>query len=386
MKKPHLAVLLYSLAGGGAERVTSVLLPFLMEHFEVELVLLENTIAYSVPALPIHILGRNRANENGLLKLLKIPLIDLKYDLFLRQRKSALSLSLMNRPNYINVLAHRFFGAPSQCIISERAMPSLQYGYGDLTSRINRFLITMLYPMAHHIIANSQGNANDLIKNFAINANRLSVIANPFNVEKISKYAKVPKESHGIIHCITLGRLDRGKNHRLLIETIACLSNPSLHLTILGEGELRRELTDLIDELGMSTQITLLGFDPNPYAILARSDIFLFSSNHEGFPNVLVEALACGLPVISTDCPSGPREILAPSSDIAHLRTQGWEEGEYGILVAPNDCSGFCGALRALIENKTLRERYALKAPERANAFQSQTIAQQFIDTLQNLM
>ena len=113
---------------------------------------------------------------------------------------------------------------------------------------------------------------------------------------------------------VTVGRLDNGKNHRLIIEAMKSIE---ADLWIIGDGELREELLSYIKELNLNDKVYLLGKKENPFAFLAKADCFVFTSNHEGFPNVLVEALACSLPVISTDCKSGPREILSPKSNFS---------------------------------------------------------------------
>jgi len=189
-------------------------------------------------------------------------------------------------------------------------MPSLQYGKG-ISGFINRTLIKLLYPKADLLFANSKGNAIDLENNFKIK--NIQVIYNPFDIDKIKEKSKESVNLKSGFNFVTIGRLDEGKNHQLLIKAMREIEG---NLYIIGDGVLRGYLEQLIYTLNLTDRVFLVGKQKNPYKYLSKADTFLFSSNREGFPNVLVEALACEIPIISTDCKSGPREILAPDSDI----------------------------------------------------------------------
>lgn len=328
--KPNLAIFLYSMGSGGAERVVSLLIPGLQEHYKVYLVLLENIIHYSLPKnLPILILGNNGVYENPLLKLIKLPLLAYKYHSFLKNHCIKLSFSLMSRPNYINVLSS-FLGGGVKTFISERSFPSKQYKDG-LSGKINRFLIRHLYNRAYKVSANASENAVDLYKNFNIKR-EIKVLHNPFDVDFIHKsmqentkesQAIEQKKGEGYFCFISIGRLDKGKNHQLLIKALAQADQKSA-LFIVGEGELRGELETQIKELGMQDRVFLTGRTNNPYAPLARANCFVFASLSEGFPNVLVESLIVGTPIICTNC--APRAILDPKNE--------WKEKQ-GLICTP---------------------------------------------------
>lgn len=369
------SILIYSLAGGGAERVVSILLKELKDEFDIYLVLMRDKIDYEIPNdTKIHFLENSHPNESGILKLLKLPILAWKYKKFCKKYGIQTSISFMNRPNYINVLA-KLFGSGVRCVISERAMPSLQHGYDNFQSKINCLLISKLYKYADSIIANSVGNKNDLIENFRLAPNKVQTIYNPFDINLIDNQSK---EQNSIkfkdLSFITIGRLDAGKNHALLISAFAELNHPKATLYILGKGELKESLETQIRKLRLQDRVFLLGFDPNPYKYLIKAFCFVFSSNHEGFPNVVIEALACGLPVISTDCKSGPREILAPNSDIKFQLQKGYEIAEYGILCAVNDKEALSSAMKEMIENKELVDNYHKKASLRAKEFDKSKI------------
>lgn len=326
----RLGILIYSLGGGGAERVVSHLLPYFLERkIEVHLFLMHATTGYDIPeSIQVHYIENSSPSESGINKLIKIPFLAMRYAKLLNQLDLTHSLSLLTRPNYINILSRKFTPKKRiKIIISERGQPSLQYSYKGLQSTMNKFLIRKLYVKADSIICNSRGNRNDLIDNFGICENKIAVINNPIDLEKIDKLAPIDDFFDSqYFNIITVGRLNKGKNHQLLIDAVENIEG--IRLYILGEGELENELKTTIEARGLEKKIFLLGFDPSPYKYLKAADLFAFASNHEGFPNVLLEAMACGLPILSTNCKSGPDEILKLDKPLVDdiMKT------DYGIL------------------------------------------------------
>jgi len=301
--KQKLSILIYSLAGGGAERVVSILLNELKNRYNITLFLMNDTIFYDIPKdIKIIYLENSLPFESGIKKLLKLPFLGWRYK---KLNDADISLSFMNRPNYINVLA-KIFGMKSKVIISERIAPSKEYQTDNIKDKISRFLIKFLYPKANIIIPNAEGIKIDLIDNFLIDRNIIKVVNNPVNINKIIKMKKENIEFRDDdFSFITIGRLQKQKNHSLLIKAMQTID---AKLYIIGDGELKEELQNQIKELGLIDRVFLLGRQENPYKYLSKADCFIFSSNYEGFPNVILEALACELPIISTDCASGPRE------------------------------------------------------------------------------
>ena len=301
---------------------------------------------------------------------MKLPLLARRYAHFCQRASIEVSVSFMNRPNYINILSKRF-GFKGKVLVSERAMPSLQYGYGDAVSTINRFLIRTFYPQADAIVANSHGNAADLRENFHIGNVPITVMHNPCDLDYMAKASRETADGFPADQAftfITVGRMDAGKNHRLLLDALWALPAPKTRLVLIGDGPLRRELEAHAAALGLAERVIFAGRQSNPYAWLARADCFVFGSNHEGFPNVILEALACALPVVSTDCPSGPREILMPE-----------QESPYGILVPVGDTSAMTDAMNLLYHDPALREHYAKRATIRAASFALEPFAEKFM-------
>ncbi len=371
--KKNFSILIYSLANGGAERVVSILLNTLKEKYEITLFLMNDTVFYDIPQdIKIVYLEKSNPKESGIKKLLKLPFLAWKLK---KYNKNDISISFMNRANYINILA-KIFGMKSRVIISERAMPSFQHANG-IQGKINRFLIKNLYSKADLIIANSRGNTCDLIENF--NCRRVETINNPIDLEKIKELSSQKVEFRdNSFTFITIGRLDKGKNHKLMIDAI---HNIDAKLYIIGDGELKDELENHIKSLNLEKKVILLGKQINPYKFLKQADCFLFSSNYEGFPNVILEALACNLPIISTDCKSGPREILSLNSDI-NLKLDKIEFSKYGILVPLNNKRNLTEAMNEVINNEKLRNNYRKKALDRVSDFRIENIIGKYEDLI----
>jgi len=170
------------------------------------------------------------------------------------------------------------------------------------------------------VVCQSHDMRDDLVENFALPAERTVVINNPVDVDRIRHLALEPlatgfeQENGGDgdarIHLVAAGRLSHQKGVDLLIEALALCGSSRFRLTILGEGPLLGDLVQLAQDKGVAPQVRFVGFQKNPYPFFARADAFVLSSRFEGFPNVILEALACGTPVIALPAPGGIREIL----------------------------------------------------------------------------
>ena len=382
MTKKNLSILIYSLAGGGAERVVSVLLQELQDNYNITLVLMRNKIEYDIPKeINLYLLEDSNPYENGIVKLLKLPLLGLKYKNFCQKNSIDISLAFMNRPSYVAVFS-KLFGNKSRNIISERTTPSMMYRHKNILSKVNKFLIKNLYPKADMIITNAEGNRLDLIENFGIDNSRVITIANPFDLERIKTLSQegIKDINFERFTFITVGRLDEGKNHKLMIDAFSKIDYENVQLLILGEGHLKNKLEEQIKNIKLDKHIFLLEFDNNPYKYFAKSNAFVFTSNYEGFPNVLVEALACGLPVISTDCQSGPREILAPKSEVTFQLKMDLEITPYGILTPVNQERELMEAM-----NYMMNEWKEKEVSFRADSFDKMIIIKKFITILRGV-
>lgn len=361
MKK--LAIFIYSLGSGGAERVVSTLLPMLNLKYEVHLILMNDKISYDIPQVSIHYLEKSSPNESNLAKFLKLPLLALKYKKLCENLDINLQFVLLNRPNYIALMA-KMLGLKSTLIINECTTPSVIYKHNNLNSFINKFLIKNLYNKADLILANSLGNKEDLLQNFNIQADKCDILYNAIDLESISEKSKEPIPFKDPF-ILSVGRLDNGKNHTMLIRAYAKVQT-NLKLVILGEGILKNELLNLIEELNLKDKVFLLGFDNNPYKYMSKCDFFAFASSFEGFSNVLIECLVCNCAVLCTDHKSGARELFL--------------DDEFGLLVKVDDQDAMQKGLEKMCFNENLKQQYRQKAFTRAQEFDKVQIAKKLFE------
>jgi len=368
-KRKKVGVFIYSLDGGGAERVVSILLKEVCKRTEVVLILMSDKIVYPIPdTVEVLLLENSNGSEINLFKFLKIPILAWKFNSLCKVHNIGTVLSFMNRPSYISALS-RHFKNNSRLVIFERSTPSEMYKDFSPKSILNKFLIRVLYSKSDLVVSNSAGNRNDLINNFGLKENSVLTLNNPIDVKRILKMSKSSVNvDFSRFSFISVGRIDEGKNHNLLLEAYKRLDAPNSQLIIVGDGPLKHRLVKKINDYNLEEKVLIIGFDSNPYKYMARSDVFLFSSNYEGFPNVLVEALSCGLPVVSTDCRSGPREIL--------------ENGKYGVLTKVGSVESMTRSMDRLYLDADYRRSLSQKALTRALEFDKNVIMKSFLSKI----
>jgi len=254
-------------------------------------------------------------------------------------------ISFMSRINITTLLAMRWLNIP--VIVSERSNPEKSY-LGWNWQQLRKFT----YLFADKIVFQTQ-RARDYFPEKL--QNKSCVIPNMVVLPAIKKQSLDKFSIERSL--IAMGRFVPEKGFDLLLKAFAKLKDnyPEWTLTILGDGKLRPELESLRNELGLSDRVYFPGMVNDTYTFLQQADIFIMSSRFEGFPNAICEAMACGLPVISTDCPSGPREIIRDGID--------------GILVPNEDVSALAAAIERLISNEQERNSLAAYAPEITERF-----------------
>jgi glycosyltransferase involved in cell wall biosynthesis len=364
---PNILFIINSLEGGGAERVFSTIVQNLLPRFDnvkIHVALLDDRVTrYKLPEkVATHILNADGAMLPSIRGVRKL----------VRELKPDYALSFLARSNCASILATR--GAKTRCIISERVHPSSHYPQ-SLSGKVNRWLMKTLYPMADVVIAVSKGVETDLRDNYGVQQNRLVTINNPYDHDGIAK--KGLAEPDFVLpdsYFVSIGRLVENKGFDMLIKAYAkakCLQK----LIILGEGPKRDELEALIQQLGLQDKVMMPGFADNPYSIVSRSDGYICASKAEGFPNAIVEAMILEKPIISTDCHSGPAEILAETdkanpSDIV--------QALHGILVPESNEAALSRAIALLANDEKLRLDYGHKARQRSKAYTLESIVEQY--------
>ena len=241
------------------------------------------------------------------------------------------------------LIARRLFTPKTRTLARQDSTHTMQLLTGDLKMRMALRLIRYLLPSADAVIAVSSGVAEDLKRNIPGAADLVEVVPNPVVSDELEDRAAAPVDHPWLSDSrvpvvLSAGRLVPQKDHSTLLMAFAEVvrSRPA-RLIILGEGPDRERLTALARELGIADLADFPGFVHNPYSYMSRASVFALSSVTEGLPTVLIEAMACGTPVVSTDCPSGPGEIL--------------EDGRWGRLVPVGDWQALAKAIADTLDS-----------------------------------
>jgi len=263
---------------------------------------------------------------------------------YLRREKPQALLSDKDRLNRLAIVARALSGVPIRLAVRMGTTVSenlVKRSWFD--RKLQYFSIRHLYPKADAVLVPSQGAADDIIRIGGLPMQKVKVVPSPVVTPQVDELAlQAPDHpwlrEPSVPVILGVGELSERKDFATLIRAFARLrQSRHLRLIILGEGKKRASLTDLVRELGVGDDVDLPGFTQNPYACMARSSIFILCSRCEGAPVVLMEALACGTPAISTDCPSGPREIL--------------QNGRLGKLVPVGDDEALASAMEQTLDN-----------------------------------
>jgi glycosyltransferase involved in cell wall biosynthesis len=279
---------------------------------------------------------------------------------YLRQQRPAVLLSALD---YINIAgcARRLAGVRTRIVLGvhnhvsvDLAGSSALAGTSGRRGAVRRFLLRAFYRYADDIVAVSQGVANDLIAFTGLAPSRVRVIHNPVVTRELYELAQQEINHPWLLDrrvpvVLAVGRLTTQKDFPTLLRAFAAARRECpCRLVFLGDGEERSRLEALTRDLGVADAVAFLGFVQNPYAWMSRSHVLALSSRWEGLPTVLIEALAVGTPVIATDCPSGPREILV--------------DGEFGTLVPVGDVGALGRAIGSTLRSPGDRARLRRRA------------------------
>jgi glycosyltransferase involved in cell wall biosynthesis len=343
----RIALFVPTLEGGGAERVMVTLANALAERrFAVDFVLWTECGPFrSLLSAKVNVVALGTYNP---LKLV------FGFARFLKTYKPEVVISALFVGNIIAALAKAACRSRTHLILTEH-VPIGTYLQNE--SRLLRRvcvppLMRSTYLAAQDIVAVSRGAAQALAPVLGKAAsNRITVIYNPIDLARIEAMASADEKSASWTEptIINVGRLIEQKDQQTLIQAFAKVrSRRTCRLVILGEGEKRATLAALARKLGVGSDVLMPGFVANPYNWMRRSAVFVLSSKFEGLPTVLIEAMQCGVSVISADCPSGPAEIL--------------EDGRWGKLFRPGDVDALASAIEDALDGKlvaNVRQRAA---------------------------
>ena len=360
LKTTSLCLFLPSLTGGGAERVAVNLVEGFVERgLKVDLVL-QNAVGTFLAKVPPEVRVIDLKSPGIVPKTLAL----MRY---LRQEQPKVLLSLLDNVNSAG-WAQRFTGVSTRVVVSVHN--NLSQDFRGVKGKLKPYLVRFSFPWADEIVAVSQGVAEDLARISGLAKENIRVIYNPVVTPELFEKAKEPIDDPWFAPgeppvLLGVGRLVMQKDFPTLIQAFALVRQRCrARLMILGEGEKRPQLEALVRELGLEGEVSLPGFVQNPYAYMARSGVFVLSSAWEGFGNVVAEAMAAGTSVVSTDCQSGPAEIL--------------EGGRYGKLVSVGDVAALAEAILATLSQPTDAE--VLR--QRSRAFSVDLVVDQYLAVL----
>ncbi|MGG7053950.1 glycosyltransferase [Nitrosomonas sp. ANs5] len=359
----HIAIFIPSLRGGGAERVMVTLANgFAARGFRTDLVLSQAVGPY-LEEVAANVRVVDLGSSRVALSLLPL----MRY--FRRSRPMAM-LSALGHANVIAAVAKQLSGVRTRLVVSEHSTLSdevIRKRTGR--SRLLPFMMTKTYRFADSIVAVSEGSAHALSERIGVSQNAVRVIYNPIDCEHIRRLSLEPPEHPwfrevGLPIVLAVGRLTAAKDHKTLIRAFARVrQKQAARLVILGEGECRNELGALVKTLGLDDCVSMPGFANNPFQYMRRAQLFVLSSAWEGLPTVLLEAMACGTKVVSTNCKSGPSEIL--------------ELGKWGELVPVGNDEALADSII-----KNLDEQQSVNFSDRLEVFSPSKILDTYEDEL----
>jgi len=362
---------------GGQERFVSRLSEMLSNEYNVYVVLLDSTVInYPVYGKVID-LKAGDFTSNLLKKVAGTIRLCMKLCKEIKLYRPVACISFGMGPNIINILSKRH---------GTKVVTSIR-GYSTAEHMVKKGLARFLYRCSDKVICVSKGIEAKLKKEIPSIANKLEVLYNGYDCTQIYATSQqyCPKSLEGIDgpKLVSVGTLRPEKGYWHLIKAVWILkkSYPDIRLTIVGADyeHYGSRLKELIKLLDLQNNVVLEGWSSNPYVYIANSDVYVLSSVREGFPNALVEAMACGKPVVAADCLTGPREILSElpyEKDIKRI-----EQADYGILVPnlsleedftcniPVEDEILAEAINNLLEDHKLRQKYAEKSIARAQLF-----------------
>jgi glycosyltransferase involved in cell wall biosynthesis len=287
-------------------------------------------------------------------------------------------LAVLRYANVVAILASLLAGRPTRLVINEQNVPDLEFAQ-HRGAPLKRRILRALYPRAHGVTAISRGIAEALVAGAGVSPPRLRVIPNPVDLQAAVALGAEPPAHPWLVTpgdppvIVAAGRLVRQKGFDTLLQAFRRVRDRrDARLIILGAGPLAGELNALRDALALSASVDFPGFDPNPYRYFSRAACLVVSSRYEGFGNVIVEAMACGTPVVATRCPSGPEEIIT--------------DGTNGLLVPVDDVPALAAGIVRVLDDGPLTQALRQAGRARALDFSAARVADAYCSFLETVM
>jgi glycosyltransferase involved in cell wall biosynthesis len=372
--KPKLLVCLPFLTpsiGGGAMVFINLLEPLVAEGFDITVVYFQERAKNFIPeGFKSYALIKHVGAAKYYLEYLRIILSMAK---ILREEKPDVVLCNSYQPFWICLAARRIAGHKIPIITGEHNNLAIMFR-GAKMGHLRLYLNCKLDSFAATIIAPSKGIARHLIDDLGLPAGNIQAIYNPVPIEPIQKSAKSSPEHSWFKNkekpvLVNVGVLDDQKDQKTLLHAFAIARKiVPCHLVFVGGGPLLAELQEETKTLGITEDVAFLGFQDNPFQFMAHADAFVLSSRYEGLPLVLIEAMACGCPVVSTDCDYGPREII--------------EDGISGLLSPVGNVDLLAANIIRVLSDDSLRKSLIENGVKRAQDFSAKVAAKQYAEVI----
>ena len=397
-KKKRIALVINTLSGGGAEKTVSNLSRGLAGQYDIDIVVNDKAcLDYPYRGRILSLGMPSGMKRTGVIyQILAVCRRTRALRWMKKSRKYAAVISFSEMTSLANVLSGNRF---AKTVISVRNSVSRRKGQGLKQRLVLSLFLPYACRRADRTVSCSEEIAADLRAHYGLTREKSAVIYNGLELSRIRSMAAepLPEEEEtafsGKKLLVTAGRLTGQKGQRHLLKAVKILKDQGIpaFLVILGEGELRASLEQAAGELGIKDQVYMPGFVENPYKYMARADVFVMPSLYEGFCNAVLEALACGAPVISTDHETGAREILAPGTDYRKKVKDRIDEAEYGILVpvCGDSSEGESGAgsgeerllaeaIRRVLTDEKLAAHYREAAEKRAEEMNIESVCREW--------
>ena len=366
----RLAFYLPSLRLGGAERVTVTIANYLADAgYDIDLVVstYDGNFRDAVSS-SITIVDLDPPSVPGVGVLTSIPALAR----YIRQNRPQMLISALTHANIVAAVSATLSNSGTTMVVTEHNTFGHQSGFKNNAAVA---LAKIVYSLADRVITVSEGARQSYVQNTPLDPEDVVTLYNPVDVNDVRRTAREGVDEpwlrdDDVEVVLTVGRLESQKQQNMLLRAFArCAERrPRARLIIVGKGSRRAELEALAKQLGIDDRVKFTGFVDNAYAYMRTADVFVLSSRNEGLPTVLIEALACGCPIVSTDCPSGPREILA--------------DGEYGRLTPVGDPDALAEAIVATLESPPDAEALT----RRADDFAPEVVMDEYVQFIESYL